>query len=145
MNRLIFGCDAEIAQWVSEHIPQIRGREFGPCSAIGIAGNGKLLAGVVYHEYKPAFKTIQISMASVSPMWARRENIYALLHYPFRQLNVFKVWTGTPHDNLRAIRANEHIGFKREAVLAHQFGPKRHAVVMRMLQPDFTRLYENHR
>lgn len=140
MNRLIFGYDNEVAEWVASRIPHVD-NGFGPCTAIGVA-NGKMLAGIVYHDYQPSLETIQLSMAADSPLWARKTTISALLHYPFRQLKVFKVWTATPIDNTTALRVNEHIGFKREAVLAHHFGRKRHCVVSRMLEPDYARLFE---
>ena len=53
--------------------------------------------------------------------------------------------TATPADNTKALKVNAHIGFKQEAILAHQFGKKRHAVIMRLLQPDYNRLFgEDH-
>ena len=139
---LIFGCDQEVASWVAERIPHVKGGSFGPCTAIGVAGNGKLLAGIVYHEYQPDHGTLQLSMAAESPMWARKETIAALLRYPFRQIGIYKLWTATPHDNEAALKVNSHIGFKREAILAHHFGRKRHGVICRLLMPDFIRLYE---
>lgn len=141
MSHLIFGFDHEIAQWVAERIPHMHGGNFGPCAAIGISSDGKLLGGLVYHDYQPELGTIQLSMAADNPMWARRKNIAGLLHYPFEQLGVYKVWTATPHDNEAALKVNLHIGFKREATLAHQFGRKRHAVICRMLRPDYDRLF----
>jgi RimJ/RimL family protein N-acetyltransferase len=80
-------------------------------------------------------------MAAVSPMWARKEIIAELLRYPFEQLGVYKVFTAIPADNAMAIKVNNHVGLRREAVLAHHFGKKRHAVIMRMLRPDYDRLY----
>ena len=74
-------------------------------------------------------------------MWARRSIIFGLLAYPFHQLNCFKVWTATAFDNEKALKVNRHVGFTQEAVLAHQFGFKRHAVMMRMLKPDFIKNY----
>lgn len=142
LRRLVFGHDEAIAAWVADRIPHVGGLGFsGPCAAIGIASGDRLLAGIVYHDYQAAYGTIQLSMAAESPMWARRETIRALLHYPFRQLGVFKAWTATPHDNDAALRVNEHIGFKREGTLAHHFGRKRHCVVCRMFATDYTRLY----
>lgn len=141
MSELVFGYDAEIARWVIGHIPHMRGGDFGPCAAIGVASKNKLLAGIVYHDYQPDFRTIQLSMASEGPMWARRSTIAALLHYPFEQLGVYKVWTLTPIDNEAALRVNQHIGFKKEATLAHQFGPKRHGVVCRLTKQDYNRKY----
>jgi RimJ/RimL family protein N-acetyltransferase len=142
MPQLAFGFDDQIAAWVAERIPHVRGGSFGLCTAIGVVSNGKLLAGIVYHDFQPDHRTIQLSMAADSPMWARKSVIAGLLHYPFEQLGVYKIWTGTPIENEAALKVNYHIGFKREAILAHQFGPKRHGVVCRMLEPDYTRIYK---
>jgi len=139
---LVFNRDAEIAEWVAWRIPHVRGMSFGPCTAIGVASGGNLIAGVVYHDWCPQFSTVQISIAASSPLWARRETIYALLHYPFRQAGAFKAWCAIPIDQKRTLKANSHIGFKREGVLAHHFGRGRHAVITRMLDPDFKRQYE---
>ncbi len=139
MTELLIGFDEQIARWTAERIPHVS--DFGPCTAIGVTRGPLLLAGVVYHDYQPDAETIQLSMASASPMWAKRSIIGGLLRYPFEQLGVFKVWTATPIDNVRAIKTNEHIGFKREATLAHHFGRKRHAVICRILAPDYFRLY----
>ncbi len=136
---LVYGQDREIAAWVAERIPHVR--EFSECAGIGVISGDRLLAGIVYHDYQSAHGTIQLSMAAVSPMWARKETIKELLKHPFEELKCYKVWTATPIENEAALRVNAHIGFKREAILAHQFGKKRHAVIMRILRPDYDRLF----
>ena len=138
---MLFGCDAEIAEWVADQIPHVHG-SFEPCAAIGIVSNeGALIGGVVYHDYQKESSTLQLSMAATNPMWAKRGNIIGLLDYPFNQLGVYKCWIATPLTSEHALKTFRHIGWKREAVLAHHFGPKRHAVICRMLNPDFMRLY----
>tara|TARA_Y100001973_G_C5203922_1_gene339935 strand:+ start:3665 stop:4093 length:429 start_codon:yes stop_codon:yes gene_type:complete len=139
---LLYGHDAEVAEWVFENIPHLGNGDFGPCAAIGVLSKKhEIVAGVVYHDYQPDYLTIQLSMASVTPFWAKPDNIKGLLTYPFHQLGVNKIWTATPHESERVIKFNRHLGFTQEAVLAHHFGPKRHAVICRMLKPDFTRKY----
>lgn len=139
LTGLLIGFDKEVAQWVVERIPHVE--DFGPCVAIGIVNGPKMLAGVVYSSYDEKHRTIQLSVAADNPMWAKRSIIGGFLEYPFKQLNVFKVWTGTPADNAQALKVNRHAGFKQEAILAHHFGPKRHGIVCRMLQPDYFRIY----
>lgn len=140
---LLYGHTAEVAAWVAERIPHMNGRAFGPCEAIGVgnAQTGKIYAGVVFHEYQPDYENIQLSMAADSPLWATRETIKALLAYPFRRLNVYMVWTCTPVGNERALKVNEHIGFKRKPIVPHVYGPKKHAVICQMLAPDYARVY----
>jgi RimJ/RimL family protein N-acetyltransferase len=138
--RLVFGADKEVADWVAAQIPHLQGGSFGPCSAIGVVDNEILVAGVVYHDYQQSCKTIQLSMMASTPRWAQRGIVRALLHYPFMQIGVQKVWTTTPHTNERAIRFNKGIGFKQEAVLARHFG-EAHAVICRMFRKDYERLF----
>lgn len=138
---LIYGYDEVVAEWVAERIPHVGASGFGLCSAIGIATDTALIGGMVYHDYQEEFGTIQLSIATTSPMWARKEIIRDLLAYPFFQLDCFKVWAAVPADNEPAIKTNIHAGFTKEAVLAHQFGRKRHAVICRMLKTDFIKKY----
>lgn len=143
MIRLHLGDSDAIAAWVKSKIPHVS--DFGVCQAIGIVNNGLLLAGVVYHDYQPAYGSIQLSMAAANPRWAKREIIAGLLNYPFEQLDCYRVFTLTPIHNTMALRVNEHIGFKREAVCHSGFGKGKHAVVMRMLKPDYVKLYEGYK
>lgn len=138
---LIYGHDRAIAEWVLERVPERP--DFGPCVAIGVPNKDhtRLIAGVVYHFYQPHHGVIELSMAAESPMWARHDVISELLAYPFKQLGCYKVFTCTDIANEKALRVNYHIGFTREAVLAHQFGKNRHCVICRLLQPEYDRKY----
>ncbi len=137
---LVFGEDEFISKWVSDLIPHAD--DFGPCVTIGVTNDKEeLIAGIVYNSYQPKYGTIELSMAAVSPMWAKKEIIAELLRYPFEQLGCYKVYTVTPAENEKALKVNAHIGFKREAILASHFGKNRHAVIMRMLLPDYLRLF----
>jgi RimJ/RimL family protein N-acetyltransferase len=139
---LLFGHDQSVADWVAERLPHLGSCGFKECSAIGVVGaGGKPLAGVVYHDFQPECGTIQISMAADSPVWAQKGTIRALLHYPFIQLGAFKAWIAVALDNTKGLKTFRHVGFRREAVLAHQFGRRKHAVILRMLQPDYIKIY----
>jgi RimJ/RimL family protein N-acetyltransferase len=139
-NVLVFGHDAMMAQWVADRVPHAR-RGFGPARAIGVAGGTeekpRMLAAIVYHDYQPEAATMQISMASESPLWAKPATIAALLHFPFMQQNCYKVWTAIPSDNERAVRFNKGIGMRSEATLRHHFGHKRHALIFSMTRPEY--------
>lgn len=142
---VLYSMSAKIADWVAERIPHVGSTGFGPSAALGIAnGDGnRLLAGVVFHDFQPDHGTVQMSFAAESPLWAHKDVIREFLHYPFNEMRVYKVWTATPADNTAALSVNRSAGFTREAILAHQFGRKRHAVICRMLQPDYHRIYES--
>lgn len=138
---LLTGHDKEVAEWVVQRIPHAH--DFGLCTALGIgdAERGKIYAGVVFHTYQPEYRNIQLSMAADSPLWATRSMIRRLLNYPFGQLNVWMVWTMTPPENVRALKVNEHIGFKRKPIVPHVYGPKKHGVICQMTAPEYARLY----
>lgn len=143
MTALIFGHDEHLAAWCAARIPHVGKAGFGPCRAVGVATgtrpDDKLLAVCVYHNWHPDYGVAEISFAASSPRWATRENIRRLLSVPFEQYGCRKVCTQTPSDNARAIKFNEGIGMRREAVLRHHFAPKRHAVIMSMMADEFRR------
>ena len=111
MSLLIWDRPDPVAAWVAARIPHVD--EFGPCKGAAVIAANKMVAGVVFHDYQPQNESVQISMAADSPLWARKTTIAELLHYPFEQLDCYKVWTATPIDNTMALRVNEHIGFTR--------------------------------
>ena len=137
-NILIFGRDEHVAQWAAKQIPHVGKSGFGPCRAIAVLSpDNRPLGAIVYHDWSEQHGTVQISMATVSPMWAKPQTIRDLLAIPFLQYGVRKVWTCIPSDNERAIRFNEGIGMKSEAILRHQFGHKRHAVIFGMMRHEY--------
>lgn len=142
MPHLIFGHSEKLAAWAAAQIPQMRGGNgFGPCTAIGIASgpneDDELYGVVVFHDYIPHLRTIQVSDAARSPKWLTKGVIRAVLYYPFMQLNCYRVWGAIPHTNLRAIRLNKGLGLKVDGTLRHAFGPGVHAVMVSMLKPEY--------
>mgnify|MGYP000190093034 CR=1 FL=1 len=150
MSCLVFGFDTELATWAANHIPHMRGGSFGPCRSIGVMrGNDPenmgqpMQAVVVYHDFIDSVKTCQVSVASRTPMWARKDIIRALLYYPFEQLGVNLIWSAMPHQNEHVLRFNEHLGFKRDGVLRHRFGWKNHAVVTSMTKYEYQKVWKS--
>lgn len=134
--RLLLDHSAEMVAWTLARIPHAPLAGVGPAVGIGIATADKLVAGVVYHSYIPDYRSIEMSMASESPAWAKRGIIRALLHYPFEQLDCIRVSVAIPHTNKRALRFVKGIGFTHEGTLRRAFGRK-HAVILSMLRPEF--------
>lgn len=143
--RLVLGQDKPVADWVARQLGYTEPNFFGPCKAIAVTGsNDEPLAGVVFNGYSPRFKTIEISMAAVSPRWARRGVIHALLAYPFDQLGCERVQVCIPLGNKRAQRFCKGLGFVQEGVIRKGFGTD-HAVVMGMLRKEFARMFERNK
>ena len=138
--QLIYGHDEAVARWVVDRVDHMDvPREY---AAIGVARDGELIAGVIYHNFIPDYRGLEISMASSSPRWATRRTIRALLSYPFEQLGCRWVLTCTPHKNEAALRVNRALGFVQRGVLPDFYDAKKHAVLMTMPARGYARLFE---
>lgn len=141
MAVLVYGHSEALAAWAAERIPHMRGGDFGPCQAIGIAAGldpkDRLYGVVVFHDYQAGCGTIQVSAAATSPKWANIPLLKGILRYPFVQLNCFKMWVAIPHRNERAIRINKGLGLRQDGILRHHFGKGSHAVIMSLLKPEW--------
>lgn len=140
-HKLLFDHDEYVCNWIADHSPGGDGVHGLSAKAIGVLSGERLIAAVVYHDYYPEHKTMQLGIASISPMWAQKATLKALLSYPFEQLKVFKAWTVTNSAHKATLNAVKHIGFKFDAELKHHFGEGQHGTIMRMLRPDYYRLY----
>ena len=128
----IHGHDKEIAHWVGAHLDnQAWGEWF---KAIGLAHNGKIIAGVVYHNYRPP-QNIEMSIATISPRWASREPLAMFFGYPFLQLKVPRVTaiTGAKDEKVRAFL--ERLGFVHEGTL-REGHPDDDAVIYGLLRSE---------
>lgn len=105
-----------VADWVASRLTETT--RFKDGQALGIFGaGGQLLAGVVYHGWRPQTGNIEASVAAVSPRWARRGVLRAVFHYPFEQLECRRVTAIVADHNERSRRFLEGIGFVQEGVM----------------------------
>lgn len=133
-----------LAEWAAERIPHVAAAGFGPCWAVGVVRREAMAAVVVFHDWQRQAATMQVSVAADSPRWASRQVIAAILGAAFLGrlgAPVRKVWSAMPSDAERALRFNEGIGFRREAVLRHHFAPRVHAVITSMMDNEWRRRY----
>lgn len=117
-GRFIVAGDPRLMGWVARRITTVPNDYVWPqAEVIGLTNGSEMLAAMIVHDYVPAFRNCQITFAAASPKWATKSSIRALLRYPFEQLGCRRVTTIIPARNVRAIRFNEGIGFKREGVI----------------------------
>ena len=107
---LVYGADAAVMEWVQQRTPWVEG--FGDARAIGVARDGKLIAGLVYLNYRKT--NIEICLAADDPRWCRKGVLAALFHFPFIQLRVRRMTAIIPASNERSLRLGEGLGFVRE-------------------------------
>lgn len=139
--QLVFGRDAAVADWVAARIPHVgTGETFGPLAAIGVAREGCMVAGVVYHNYLAGYQTGEVSFAADTPRWATRGVVRALLAVPFGQYGWRRLSAVIRHDNEPAARLLSGLGFKREGTAREFFAPRVHGVVFGMLAKEHAAL-----
>jgi RimJ/RimL family protein N-acetyltransferase len=139
MTSLVLGHDAEVAAWVAARIP-VR-VSFEKCAAIGVAVDGKLIAGAVFTNYRELAhgKDIEVSFAADSPRWATRQNIRSIFSYPFTQLNCVRLTTIVSRKNKRARKLDVGLGFKLEGMVRKGYDGKYDAAVYGMLRSEADR------
>ena len=133
---VLYGHSEFVAAWTKARIAVMKGGSFGPSTALGVMDKGKLIAGVVYHDWQPAFKTIQVSCAAESPRWAVRGIMSEILDYPFRQLGVNRIVSITAGDDERTRRFLEGLGMTLEGLGVEGFGDK-DAAFYRLLKREW--------
>lgn len=138
--RLCVDQNGVIVEWVRRQVPYVQ--DFGKADALGFtAEDGTPLAGAVYHDYRPDYGTIMISLAAAHPRWATKNTVGIFLRHPFVHHGVWKLRAAVAHTNLRSLKLTEGVGFTREATLRDEFGKGVHAVMFRLLRPDFIKRY----
>lgn len=120
-TRVLLGWDAAVAEWVRQRLTVPPIAAWGPCTAIGIARGGELVAGVVYNNYRPP--SIEASIASTTPAWCSRRNLAAIFAYPFHQLECRRLGAMTEVTNQPARAFLCRLGFRQEGVLRQALPP----------------------
>ena len=113
MRYFVFNRPDIIAPWVWDRA----GGTYNPNGdvSIGLAENGRLIAGVVYESYHPGASVAMHVAAEPGKIWANYDNLKVWFEYPFKQLGVNKVIAPVRSTNEHACRFNEHLGFILEA------------------------------
>lgn len=119
--RLVLGQDQAVAAWTKARIGHCN--DWGPYAAIGVADSGEnLIAGVVYNNWHPHYKSIEISTASDSRRWLTKSLITGIFAYPFMQLGCQRVTAATPRNAHTARQFLETFGFQPEGIVRLGFG-----------------------
>lgn len=128
-----------IGNWVSHKLTTTGEIGFnGEFNSLGVIHDDTLIAGVVYHDWHPTYRTICIQLVSENPRWASRRTIETLGNYPFVQLNCQRVTALVNSDNHAALKLAERVGFKREATLERAAGDK-DIIILRLFQEEWMR------
>ena len=112
----LFGYDREVTEWVRQRLDN---SHFGPATAIGLVKDGKIIAGVVYHNYR--LNGLEMSIATEDRHWATKQTLRTFFAYPFNQLNCERVTALVSEDNIKSRDMVNRLGFIKEGVLRKAF------------------------
>ncbi len=111
--RIVRG-DESLRAWVEARVPDCG--TLGPAECLGVVdGQDKLIAGVVFHNYR--WPGIEETTAAESPRWCRKGIVRELLSYPFYQLGCTRITSLIHEQNTRSLKVTEGLGFVREGVM----------------------------
>lgn len=82
--------------------------------SIGYVVDDKIKAGCVFNWFTGT--NVQMHVAGTG-MWAKKEFINTCFRFAFNKLGVLRVTGLVPVSNEKAIKLNEHLGFKVEGTL----------------------------
>lgn len=109
---LLYGHDRELCLWAAREL----GFDHPICArdpvTIGVAREGRIVAAAIFSRYDPP--GIEVTFVTTTPRWASRENIRAILRYPFVQLSCKRVTAITEECNATARAFLERLGFHQE-------------------------------
>jgi RimJ/RimL family protein N-acetyltransferase len=84
--------------------------------AVGMERGGQVVAGTVYEGFNGNNVWMHLA-AEPGARWMTRGFLRYCFHYPFNEVGVSRVSGYVDASNDKAIKLNEHLGFKREALL----------------------------
>lgn len=130
--------DRAIATWVASQIDWVSAPQF-PSTSIGVINDDADLVGaVVFHNYRPDCRSIEITSASTTPRWLTRRILHVIFGYPFDQLKVGRITASTPKRAASARQFLESFGFRLEGDLRRGFGTD-DALVYGLLDDEWRR------
>src|SRR5215831_21105131 len=105
MLRYIYDNTEIVADFIAKLIPHARAGFAPGHTTIGmIDEQGRLVAGLVYHNYDPESGTIEISGGALPGVhWLTARTIARFYGYPFLQLGCQMIYQRTPAENERLL------------------------------------------
>ena len=98
----------KVAAWVAERIPGCA-RGFGPCVAMSVGD--PIIAGVVFHNYSPESRVIEMSAAAESPRWLSRSVLARMHAYIFEDADCQMAVMRVSERNTRMLRIAKAFGY----------------------------------
>lgn len=85
-------------------------RGVGECQAVGFAGPGGLVAGVLFHDWVPEAGVIELTAYATRRDWLTKDRLRTIFGYAFDQIGCRMAVARTPEDNSTARRIWRALG-----------------------------------
>ena len=108
--QIVYGQDQFVRDWVAHQIGQ-SGYAGNVLNAFGIAENGILIGGTVFHNHYPKEGVVEMSSAAVSPRWLCARMIRTIFTYAFDMLECQMVVMRVSEINTRMVNIAERFEF----------------------------------
>jgi RimJ/RimL family protein N-acetyltransferase len=136
VGSVLYGADKQVLEWVAANVPVLMGRD--PASAfaaLGVVRHGKLVAGVVFHNYRPGVD-MEVTIAASSPLWMLPNTLRRLFDYPFEQLKVPRLTCVIGKKNKRCRKMAEGIGWRLEGTSRKNYDGVQDAIIYGMFKNE---------
>lgn len=135
---LLWGHDQAVLEFVAARSTLERPEWRGVAAAIGILrGDGGLIGGVVFSDWRPNFATCELSVVGASSLLVSTQMVRELGAFAFGQLDCYRIFARTSVRNRRAELALKALGFKMEGTKVHHYGRGHHASDWRVIRPEW--------
>jgi RimJ/RimL family protein N-acetyltransferase len=81
-----------------------------------------LIGGVVFNQYQPQYRNIEVSFAASRSNWLTPSLVTGILRYPFQQLGAARITSLTPKRLRPARQFLSKFGFKHEGTIRRGYG-----------------------
>lgn len=124
----------DVETFVMEQLGYDRG--FAPCSWMGFEVDGKLVAGVIFHNWNPESGVIELTAASSQRRWLTKQRLRDIFAYPFYQLECRMAVARISEHNATTRKIWRSLGAK-EHVLPELRGPQENEIVSILRAEDW--------
>jgi len=130
---IIKGYDLAVGEFICQQLG-VTLEDMHPFTAMGVAIDGKIVAGVLYNNYRK--HDIQLTAAAIDSRWMTKGVLTEIFTYPYSQLGCARTTAVTGRKNLRTRKLLEGLGYRLEGVCRKGLDGKQDAFVYGMLKAD---------
>lgn len=132
MSQIICNRREEVARFVADRIGVASLGSFGDYQAIGVEQGGKIVSGVLYHDFNGS--NVWMHFATDVPI--TRRLLAVAYDYPFNQMGCTRLTGWVEASNTAARDLDLKMGFTQEAVLEGAARDGGDVLILRMFRKD---------